>query len=303
MPLWLALTLSAAFLQNVRSSVQKHLKGHVGTSGATLVRFLFGWPFALLYLALIAVGLGAEVPAPGAGFMMWVVVGALAQIGAQALLLMTFALRNFAAGSAYARTEPVAAALLAPAMLGESVAPGVWLGIAVSVAGVLLVSMAEDFRPLGLLRQLGSRAALLGLGSAFLFGLSATAYRGAALSLGTPETGLDGMVRGALVNSTAIVLQSVLMSVWVTWREPEQWAAILRAWRPSLLVGFVGATASLGWFAAFALQGAAVVKAVAQVEIVLAIATSAFVFRERVRASEVVGAGLIAAGVVLLLVV
>ena len=275
--------------------------GPILSDGATLVRFLFGWPFALFYLALIAGVLGARVPTPGAAFALWTTLGALAQIGAQALLLMTFALRNFAAGSAYARTEPVAAALLAPAMLGDSIAPGVWLGIAVSVAGVLLVSMTDDVRPLALLRQLRSRAALLGLGSAALFGLSATAYRGAALSLGVPETGLDGMMRGAMVNSSAIILQTILMSAWVTWREPEQWQAVRRAWKPSLLVGFVGATASLGWFAAFALQGAAVVKAVAQVEMVLAIATSAFVFRERVRASEVAGAGLIACGVILLL--
>ena len=303
MPLWLVLTLSAAFMQNIRSSVQKHLKGRVGTSGATLVRFLFGWPFALFYLFVIVRNLNEPLPSPGWAFLGWTVLGSFSQIGAQALLIFLFALRNFAAGSAYARVEPVAAAMLAPALLGEAIGAGAWIGIAVSVVGVLLVSSAGSLAPGDLLRQLGSKAARIGLFCALLFGLASVSYRGAALSLGAPETGLDGRARGAMVNSCAIILQTILMAVWVTWREPEQWRAIGRAWRPSLLVGFVGATASLGWFSAFALQDAATVKAVAQVEIVFAILTSLVVFRERVTRTEMAGAGFVASGVILLLAV
>ncbi|MGB1879250.1 MAG: hypothetical protein ACPHTD_00905 [Gammaproteobacteria bacterium] len=48
--LWIPLTIVAAFLQNVRSALQKHLKGELGTIGATFVRFGYGFPFAILYL-------------------------------------------------------------------------------------------------------------------------------------------------------------------------------------------------------------------------------------------------------------
>ena len=301
MSLWLALTLTAAFLQNVRSSVQKHLKGRMGTSGATLVRFLFGWPFALLYLGIIVGVLRADVPTPSGSTVAWTAVGAVAQIGAQVCLLAAFTTRNFAAGSAYARVEPVAAALLAPALLGETVAPIVWFGIGVSVCGVLLLTTAERTEQPSLARQLTSPGTALGLGSAALFGLSSVSYRAAALSLEVPQTGLDGMVRGAMVNSFAIVLQTIILSVWLTVREPEQWRAIRTSWRPALLTGFVGATASLGWFAAFALQQAAVVKAVAQVELLFAVMTSAIVFRERIKWMELLGAALVAAGVIVLI--
>ena len=301
MPFWLAITLAAALGQNLRSSVQKHLKGRLSTSSVTFVRFGFGWPFALTYLALIALLTDAEAAAPGAPFVVWAVVGSLAQIGAQALLIALFALRNFAAGSAYARVEPVQAALLAPALLGESVGPLAWLGIAIGAGGVLLVSATDDLRPTSLVRALGTPAALMGLGCATLFGLSAISFRAAALSLGVPETGADAMLLGAMTNSFAIVLQTVLLGAWLTWREPVEWRRIGAAWRPSLLVGAVGATVSLGWFTAFALQQAAVVKAVAQVELLFALLTSALIFRERIRGTEIAGAALIALGVVVVL--
>ena len=301
MPLWLLLTLLAAFGQNVRSSVQKHLKGRMGTGGVTWVRFGFGWPFALLYLTLIVLVTGRDVPQPPPALFGWAIVGAFAQIGAQALLIALFSLRNFAAGSAYARVEPVFAALLAPALLAETIGPGVAFGIGVSVVGVVLVSLGEDLSPGGVIRALGTRAALMGLGSALLFGLSAVSFRGAALTLGPVESGGDAMLRGAMVNSFAIVLQTVVLGVWLTLRDSGEWRKIRAAWRPSLLVGWVGATVSLGWFSAFALQQASIIKAVAQVELVFAILTSWLVFRERVTGSEVAGATLIAAGVILLL--
>ena len=38
MELWIPITIAAAFLQNLRSAGQKHLKSVMGTSGATFVR-------------------------------------------------------------------------------------------------------------------------------------------------------------------------------------------------------------------------------------------------------------------------
>ena len=48
MEAWIVITIAAAFIQNIRSSLQKHLKGAMGTTGATFVRFGFGAPFALV---------------------------------------------------------------------------------------------------------------------------------------------------------------------------------------------------------------------------------------------------------------
>ena len=40
MELWVPITLAAAFMQNLRSALQKHLKGSLSTSGATFCRFV-----------------------------------------------------------------------------------------------------------------------------------------------------------------------------------------------------------------------------------------------------------------------
>src|SRR5690606_32864202 len=104
MELWIPITIAAAFLQNLRSAAQKHLKAVMGTTGATFVRFGFGLPFALLFLwGLSGLG-GYAVPAPNVTFLGWVLVGALGQIGATFLLIHLFSFRNFAVGTAYSRT-------------------------------------------------------------------------------------------------------------------------------------------------------------------------------------------------------
>ena len=301
MPLWLLVTLLAAFGQNVRSSFQKYLKGAMGTGAVTFVRFGFGWPFVLLYLAIIVYGLGGVPPAPNAVFGAWLVVGSLAQIGAQALLIALFSLRNFAAGSAYARVEPVQAAIIGIVFLGDTISPVAWLGIAIGVAGVLALSATDDLRPSALVRALVTRAALMGLACATLFGLSAVAYRAAGLALSVPQTALEAFTNASVVNSAAIVFQTIVLGAWLTWRTPHEWRAMARAWKPSLLVGFVGATVTLLWFVAFVLQPAAIVKAVAQVELLLAVATSAIVFRERIAPTELIGCALVALGVAVLL--
>ncbi|MCU0791180.1 MAG: hypothetical protein MUE79_09045, partial [Nitratireductor sp.] len=62
MSLWIPITIAAAFLQNLRSALQKHLKGVMGTTGATFVRFGFGAPFALIFVAALHFGAGFAMP-------------------------------------------------------------------------------------------------------------------------------------------------------------------------------------------------------------------------------------------------
>src|SRR5690554_6552266 len=118
MELWIPITLAAAFLQNLRSTAQKHLKGVMGTTGATFVRFGFGLPFAAIFLLALHHVWAFAYPRPGAIFALWVAVGALAQIGATFLLIHLFSFRNFAVGTAYSRTEPAQAAVFGLIFLG-----------------------------------------------------------------------------------------------------------------------------------------------------------------------------------------
>lgn len=87
MELWIPITIFAAFMQNVRSALQKHLKGKLSTSGVTFTRFVYGAPAALLYLTALLIFGGYVVPGATKDFVLFAVAGGLAQITATALLV------------------------------------------------------------------------------------------------------------------------------------------------------------------------------------------------------------------------
>jgi drug/metabolite transporter (DMT)-like permease len=300
MELWIPITIAAAFLQNVRSAMQKHLKGVMGTTGATFVRFGFGFPFALVFVWILNRGAGFGMPSFNAGFLVWAVIGGVGQIAATFLLVHLFSFRNFAVGTAYSRTEPAQAALFGLMFLGETVTFDVIAAIAVSMFGVMLISVARtEFSWRALVTSVGTRTALIGLLSGTLFGVSAVAYRAASLALGGPNF----MMQAAVTLAFVIVFQTVLMGAWMLWKDRAEFGRIARAWKPSLLVGFAGACASFGWFMAMTLQQAAIVKSLAQIEMIFTFASSVFFFRERINWLETIGCILIVGGILILLIV
>jgi len=297
MEIWVGITIAAAFLQNLRSALQKYLKGRMGTTSATFVRFGFGAPFAILFVLLLRVS-GSPYPQASLAFALWVVIGGFAQIGATFLLIHLFSFRNFVVGTAYSRTEPAQAAVFGAMFLGEAPQTVAAFAIGLAVAGVMLISVARSaagWKPL--ITAIFSRSAGIGILSGTLFGIAAVAYRAASLSLGGPNF----LMQAAYTLATTIILQTVVMLVWLAWRERDELARIAAAWKPSLATGLVGAAASFGWFSAMTLQQAAIVKAVAQVEMLFTFAAAVFWFREHINRLEIAGCVLITGGILALL--
>jgi drug/metabolite transporter (DMT)-like permease len=292
--LWIPITVWAAFAQTLRNATQRGLTSRLGTLGATLVRFLYGLPFALLWLWAVLRWSGAALPAPGAGFAAWVALGALAQIAATALLLRTMQERNFALGVAYSKTEVIQVALFAFVALGDRLSLPALLAVGCATLGVLLLSPADQARPLrALLSGWTGRPALLGLASGTGFALAAVGYRGAALAFeGTPF-----YVAAAATLAVALALQTAVLGGWLLARSPQVVAGALREWRPSLFAGFMGAAASVGWFTAFAIEPAANVRTLGLVELIFASVVSLKLFRERLSGLERTGMALIALGI------
>lgn len=112
----------------------------------------------------------------------------------------------------------------------------------------------------------------------------------------------DFILQAGFTLASAILLQTILMGLWISWKDPSEWGRVRRAWKPSLITGFVGATASFGWFMAMTLQQAAMVKALAQVEMLFTFASSVFIFREKINRMEIAGCGLIVCGVLILVI-
>src|SRR5690242_11790925 len=105
--LWAVFTLIAAAAQTARNAMQRELTATLGTVGATHVRFLFGFPFALVFLAGLMAVTGDRLPAVPAIYWPWVIGGALGQIAATATMLSVMGQRSFVVAYAYIKTEPV----------------------------------------------------------------------------------------------------------------------------------------------------------------------------------------------------
>lgn len=291
--LWIALSVWAAFAQTLRNSAQRSLTASLGTLGATLVRFLYGLPFALAWLAAVHYWRAEPLPAANWAFLGWVTLGAVAQIAATAFLLLAMEARSFALGVAYSKTEILQIAVFGLVFLGDPVSLTTALAVASGTLGVLLLSPADRERPFAaLLSGMGTRPALLGLASGAGFAFAAVGFRGAALSL-------DGsfLMSAATALAVAQFIQTVLLGGWLLWRSPAVVAGTLRQWRPSLFAGLMGAAASAGWFSAFALQPAAHVRTVGLIELVFSYAVSLKLFREKLSRLELAGMAFLALGI------
>ena len=284
--LWIPVTIGAAVAQTVRNAAQRHLTPILGTLGATLVRFLYGLPFALLWLSAVAAIGGFSVPKPNAPFLLWILASSVAQIGATALLLRVMEERNFALGIAYAKTEVVQVALFGLVFLGDPLTSSVLLAITFCTVGVMLLAPIDRRRPLRtLIGAWTTRAAALGIVSGAGFGFAAVGYRGAALAL----EGAPFPMAAAIALVAAQALQTVLLGGWLLVRNAEIVVRVMREWRKSLFAGFMGAVASVGWFTAVAIEPAAHVRTLALIEILFGYGVSRRFFRERISRLEIVG--------------
>jgi len=289
--LWVVFTLLGAAGQTARNSLQRELTPRLGALGATLVRFLFGAPFALAFLGALLLWGHATLPQTSWAFAGWTLLGALTQIAATALMLLTMERRSFVVTVAYLKTEPILVALLGVTLLGDHLTPAMAAAILIAVAGVALISVKP-----GTLQGGGTVPVLLGLSAAALFAASAIGYRGAILALHRADT----LLPATFSLAAGLGLQTVLLLFWLLAFQRRTLSALVRLWRPSLLAGFAGAAASEFWFLAFALATAASVRTLALVEVVFAQAVSKFVFKQKTTMAEAFGIALLLAGAVLI---
>jgi drug/metabolite transporter (DMT)-like permease len=296
--LWIPITVAAALFQTWRTALQQKLRGALSVNAAAFVRFLYGAPFAALFLALWSAGSGAAPPEPNAWFLLLCATGGLAQIIGTALLISAFGYRNFAVGTAYAKTEAVQGAIAAWIILGEALTPLAWGGIGLGVAGVLVLSMPKQGLALGeVARGITQPAALCGLGAGAAFALSAVFFKMANFAL----AGDDPILRALATLTATNILQTLMLGAWLARREPEQFRLSFASWRSAAWAGLLSAAGSSCWFSAFALAPVALVRALGQVEMVFTLAFSRLYLREAIRRADVAGLVLVVAGVVLIL--
>ncbi len=296
MQLWIPITIFAAFAQNLRFMLQKHLKAtKLTTGGATFARFVFAAPLAVLTVLVLS-QFGWDIPKPTSMTWVYVPIGGLAQITATMLVVALFAERNFAVGITLKKTETMLTALSGMVVLGDKITFGAFVAIFVGLIGVILLSDPPKGEGLTWKQRIFNKASGYGVGAGAIFAVSAVCYRGASLSLSDG----DFIIRAMLTLAFVTVFQSIAMALWLRWREPGEITRVLKVWRVTTLVGLSGVLGSAGWFMAFTLQNAAYVKALGQVELIFTFMASYLFFKERSTKRELFGAGLVVLSILLL---
>ncbi len=291
MEIWIPITIAAAFLQNLRSMLQKRATGTLSVNGATYIRFYYAIPVVWIYL--LALGVQQDVPPVTAEFLMHCLLGGFGQIAATALLIASFTHDNFAVGTTFSKSEVALTALVGFVILGDTLAGSQWLGIAVSFFGVALMSWRGALASL----FLGNRALLLGILAGAGFAVAAVNYRAAALSLAHG----DFLMRAGLTLAVSVTLQTIAMGAYLLAREPGEFTRVRHNWRSALWVGLLGAAASAAWFSAMTLVNAGLVRALGQVELLFTFLTAMWFFKEAISQRQIAGAVLVVVGIWLLL--
>jgi drug/metabolite transporter (DMT)-like permease len=292
MEAWILFTFLAAFMQAIRTAGQKKLATSISPMTTTLVRYLFGLPFAIVYLLLIAdTSLsGIATSLNQSTFLTYASFASVAQIVATVFLVKTLRLRNFAVGTCFAKTEAIQTALLGVVFFTALLSWQAWLAVLIGTIGILILTLPSKGQ------QIDGRSVLYGLVSGLTFAMTSLWLRQASLSL--PYSYVEN---AAITLVYMVTLQSILCLVYVGFKEAQQLSLMLNRWRLCTFVGASSAFGSVGWFTAMTYENAALVKSLGQVEIVFTLLITYFTFNEKVSRKEYLGILAIISSVLILL--
>lgn len=294
--MWIVITLAAATFQILRTARQHELRSLLSTAAAGFVRYAYGAPLALALSAGLFGALGRDLPHVPGRFWAFIGLGAVSQILATVALLQSFRLRDFAIGTVYSKSEVLLVAALAAAGFAPALRPAGWVGAVLVTIGV--AALASKGSLVTLIRRAGDPAALMGLLAAAGFALAAVGIAAASRAL----TDAPSFDRAVLTLTVLLVVQTGLNTLWFAARAPAELAATARAWRPALWVGLFSLAGSIGWAWAFTLESAAKVRALGQVELIIAFAVAHITLGERHSRADYAASAAVLAGVVIVTV-
>jgi len=290
--MWVPITLAAATFQILRTSRQHRLRAVLSVNGAGFVRYAYAFPLASVVAFATFVLAGEPLPSVPARFWLIVAGAGAAQILGTLALLRAFDLRDFAIGTVYSKTEVILVAIVAALALGEPLRPLGWVAAAVCMIGVGWLAAPDRLRDV--LSQATDPAALMGILAGVGFAVAAVGIRGASNSLGDGPT----WNRALLTLTVMLGIQVVLNGGQLLATDRAEARRVVVAWRAALPVGILSLCGTVCWAVAVTLTNAAKVRALGQVELVIAFAISVWWLHERHTRAEYAASGLVLVGVV-----
>ena len=298
MAIWIWITIIAAISQSFRTAQQKNLKNRLGDFGASFVRFSYAIPFAWSWLLFYCFVTNSSLPPLNYEFGLWVTSAGVLQIIFTVLLIKLFSHRSFAAGTAFSKTEVIQVAIFEAVIIGYVVSFQVGVAIILGFIAIVLLSVVKGQVSLSnLVNSLSTRQAALGVTSGAFLALCSVCFRAATDSL----NGDDLIVKAGCTLGISLIIQTTLMGFWMKKYAERELILTFREWRGSSIVGFFGALTSFCWFYAFSANAVAPVRAIGQIELVLALLISMFFFREKPSWKELAAIFLLLISIILVL--
>ena len=294
MLLWIPATLAASVLQVGRNALQRGLLPKSGPWAATLVRFLFGLPFALAAATVLYVltpGAAVRLSRP---FWLDTLSGAFTQVLATACLLVAMRRAGFAVGASMQQSSLPLAAILGLIVFGDRLTAVAWAGVALtSAALVVLTWPRHDPLNLGASGPQPVSGGVYGLLSGLCFGYSLNAYRQAGLAMDPHHALFAAAATVTVSQACQSLVLSLLLAIW----DPRALGSVFASWKQSLGAGLCGALASICWLLALGLEPAAPVRALGVIEAPVAAVAGRRLFREKLSLVQWIAGAVVAIGV------
>ena len=293
---WIIFTISGAFFQNLRSSLQKKLNKNLSTVASTYVRFAFALPFAILIFFLNfgnfeVISKIFNQP----NFLYLTIIASIFQIMFTFTLLYLFKFSNFVVGTSLSKTEVIQVAIFEYFLLKDTLNVFGIFGIIIATAGVIIISI-KDLKLF--FSNFFSKTTLIGLITGLLLGLSVVFFRAATLSLKDFSSNFD---KAIITLFFGLVIQTFIISIYLLVFERSEFKKFKDNKLESCLAGLTGFLATLSWFFAFTFIQASFVRALGQVEIFFSFISSKYFFKEKITVIEIFGIIIFMMGVTIML--
>ena len=281
---WIIFTISGAFFQNLRSSLQKKLNKDLSTVASTYVRFAFALPFAILifFLNFGNFEIISKI-LKQTDFIYLTIIASIFQILFTFTLLYLFNFSNFVVGTSLSKTEVVQVAIFEYFLLKDKLNVFGIFGIIIATVGVIIISI-KDLKLF--FSNFFSKTTFIGLLTGLFLGLSVVFFRAAALSLEDFSSNFD---KAIITLFFGLIIQTFLISIYLLVYERSEFRKFRNNKLESCLAGLTGFLATLSWFFAFTFIQASFVRALGQVEIFFSFVSSKYFFKEKITKMEIIG--------------
>ena len=293
---WVFYTIFATILQTFRNLEQKRLNKELDSLTVSWSRFILPLPFAITTVAYTFLLVDRF-------FIFYCFVTALFQVAGNIFLLQTFKSKNFSVGIAFYKTEVLQASLVGLLFFNVSISIFAFAAILVATSGVIFMSGLVFNSGFKQFFSIKNKSVFYGLLTGLCFSISAFNLKFASETLSSFEYSPTKVA--IVILMWVICFQNIFFSIIKSCQnrliKDLKSLVSLEHKYTFIKTSILSFSGSVCWFIAFGLGNVIYVKAVGQIELVIAILVSYFILKEKLKISEIIGIILTSSGILLLI--